>query len=138
MSQCHGNAKESPCCWLGEKGLCKFLVHVGDGRKGSCGLFIGHGSWDAVHSDPLYLATVRPVWDNTSPPIPDCGDWVGPGCCYGEGSPDDIAEARLKAAERAFRTKDPEVIRVKLRVRNHGVEVHHSAPIEIQRARGVR
>ena len=81
---CHGNSPDSPCCGVPGHpgGMCKFLVDV-PGRAKGCGLFVELGSWDAVHADPRYLAEVRPAWDANAPPVPDCGDWRGPGCCYG-------------------------------------------------------
>jgi hypothetical protein len=112
MSICHGNAPDSPCCRipLGVDVWCKFLQDHPD-RKQACGLYVELGSWDAVHADPRYIEDVHPHWILTG--TPDCGDWVGPGCCYGpERTPESQAAYRA-AAERP------------------------GTPVEIQVARGV-
>lgn len=93
---CHGNSPDSPCCMVvGEP--CLFLVDV-PGRKGGCGLYVELGSWDAVHHDRRYLHHVRPAWIERG--VPDCGDWVGPGCCYGPGRTPESDAAFRKAALR--------------------------------------
>jgi hypothetical protein len=40
------------------------------------------GSWQAVHADPRYLASVHPTLMRVG--TVDCGDWPGPGITCGE------------------------------------------------------
>jgi len=85
MSVCHGNGRDH-CCYVNGQ-PCKFLVeNATPERRWSCSLFVELGDWDAVHKDERYLSDVRPDW--VAAGTPDCGDWVGPGCCFG-GSIDD-------------------------------------------------
>jgi len=96
---CHGNAPDSPCCYIpvGVDVLCKFVTKV-PGRKAGCGLYVELGSWEAVHTDQRYLECVQPFWIEHG--VPDCGDWVGPGCCYGPDPTPESDVAYRKAAER--------------------------------------
>lgn len=108
---CHGNSPDSPCCWVDGE-LCVHLVlgpHP-DGRRAACGLFIELGSWDAVHADERY-EHVHAAWITAG--VPDCGDWVGPGCCYGREETAESKHSYLMAAERP------------------------GTPVEIRRARGL-
>lgn len=70
-------AKEEHCCYVSGK-ECQFLERgTVEGRVFACGLRRQLGSWAKVHSDPRYLAHVRPAWDRTGGV--DCGDWPSPG-----------------------------------------------------------
>jgi hypothetical protein len=82
-----------------------------DGRRAACGLYVELGSWDAVHADERYQRDVHPHWVRTG--TPDCGDWVGPGCCYGPEWTDAAGDAYRAAAARP------------------------GTPVEIQRLRGI-
>ena len=96
LARCHGNGSDH-CCYLpgsgvpdpggSDQSVCPFLeVDTVPGRHWVCGLRRELGSWEAVHADARFLATVRPVWRANDPPIADCGDWCGPGqCCYAGG-----------------------------------------------------
>lgn len=87
MSKCHGNGSDHCCYVNGVK--CPYLVEDSAGpRRWSCGLYVELGDWDLVHADQRYLNDVRPHWLQSG--TPDCGDWIGPGCCFG-GSVDDPA-----------------------------------------------
>jgi hypothetical protein len=58
---CHGNAADHCCYWNGEP--CPYLEETTvPGRRWACGLFREIGNWDAVHTDPRYLADVQPLW----------------------------------------------------------------------------
>lgn len=78
-----GDANGEHCCFVdGER--CRFLEENVGGRRWVCGLRRELGSWDAVHEDARYLASVQPAWDRVG--IESCGSW-GPGtgqCCYTE------------------------------------------------------
>lgn len=55
--------------------------------------------WDLVHADPRYLESVRPHWIVAG--TPDCGDWLGPGCCYGNSVDDpDVVASYVEACAR--------------------------------------
>lgn len=59
------------CCWVGGR-PCQWL----DGDE--CRLRRELGSWDAVHSDPRYLADPKPTWEERG--IADCGDFICRDC----------------------------------------------------------
>lgn len=74
------------CCNLGRHGVCDLLRDDGldADRRWVCTLRERLGSWEAVHTDPVYLSEVRPKLDEYE--IVDCGDWPPPGTpcfeCY--------------------------------------------------------
>jgi hypothetical protein len=79
MGICHGNGP-THCCYV--NGIeCQYLVKDINSRKWSCGLLVQYGDWDSVHSSEPYLDNVRPHWVANG--TPDCGTWIGPGCCFG-------------------------------------------------------
>ncbi len=72
--ECHGNGPDH-CCHLGKYGVCQFLEeNTTPGRRWACSLRRIAGSWDAVHTSPLYLAEVKPKLDEIGITV-DCGDW---------------------------------------------------------------
>lgn len=84
MSVCHGNGP-THCCYVNNV-ECQYLVKDTGGRKWSCGLLLQYGDWASVHASQPYLTNVQPNWIAAG--TPDCGTWIGPGCCFG-GSIDD-------------------------------------------------
>ncbi len=98
MSVCHGNGDDH-CCYVNGE-VCRFLVeNATPSRRWSCGLVVELQDWSLVHSDPRYLEFVRPHWIVAG--TPDCGDWVGPGCCYGSSVDDPtVVEAHVQASLR--------------------------------------
>jgi hypothetical protein len=75
---CDGLAADH-CCYLGAAGVCRYLEHdTVPGRRWACGLRRELGSWEPVHSDPRYIAHVRPFWDDYASAL-DCGLWPPPG-----------------------------------------------------------
>jgi hypothetical protein len=66
------------CCYLGSHGVCRFLEENAEGRRWSCTLRRELGSWQAVHSDSLYVETVKPKLVDIGITV-DCGDWPSPG-----------------------------------------------------------
>lgn len=70
-------AQQDHCCHLGAHGVCQFLVEHTAGRRWACGLYVELGSWEAVHVDPRYVASVRPKLDDMGLDV-DCGDWPRP------------------------------------------------------------
>lgn len=89
MSRC-GTAADH-CCWLGGAGACAFVQAAPDGPfLWRCGLRAELGNWPAVHSDPRYLARVKPALEACGVSV-DCGDWppLGTPCrTCGEGVSD--------------------------------------------------
>lgn len=79
---CHGNGEH--CCYVAGE-VCRYLEeNTVEGRRWACGLRRKYGSWEGVHSDPGYLAHVKPAWEANG--VRDCGDF-GPlekQCCYAE------------------------------------------------------
>jgi hypothetical protein len=99
MSVCHGNG-DTHCCYVNGN-VCQFLIQdATPSRRWSCGLFVELEDWALVHTDPRYLESVRPHWIESG--TPDCGDWVGPGCCY-DSTVDDprVRATYLQACARA-------------------------------------
>lgn len=92
---CHGNGDDH-CCYV-EGAPCVHLTSTDD-RKWACGLLVELGSWEAVHADLRYLETPRPVWIQRG--VPDCGDWLGPGCCFGREREEEALALYRKAAQR--------------------------------------
>ena len=74
MAECH--AGEGHCCWLGSHGVCEYLRDDGPGRW-VCTFRERLGSWEAVHADPEYRATVGPIVFALVGVY--CGDWPRPG-----------------------------------------------------------
>lgn len=75
---CPGDTDQH-CCELNGK-RCHFLEeHTVPGRRWSCGLYRQLGNWSAVHTDPRYLATVKPEWGKTALAGQECGEWPRPG-----------------------------------------------------------
>ena len=77
---CNGTETDHCCTLLGV--TCPFLRDDGPDtdRRWVCTLREELGSWNTVHADPRYLATVRPILDTITPAynrgvMPDCGDW---------------------------------------------------------------
>jgi len=67
------------CCWF-EGVQCKFLeVSTVPGFNWSCALRRELGDWKLVHTDPRYLAEVKPKWDTLPYKDVGCGDWPPPG-----------------------------------------------------------
>lgn len=91
--RCHGNG-EGHCCNLGRHGVCTFLDDRGTDapRRWVCRLREELGSWDEVHTDERYLATVYPKLREIGV-REHCGDWPDAHrratarsislCCYG-------------------------------------------------------
>lgn len=98
MSACHGN-NENHCCYVNGE-VCQFLgENIVSGRRWACSLYVELGDWDLVHQDPRYVTVVQSNWIANG--TPDCGTWVGPGCCFG-GSVEDpvIRETYISAVSR--------------------------------------
>ena len=78
MGVCH--ASDDHCCYLGRFGVCSLLRDDGPdaARRWVCTLREEHGNWADVHTDPRYLAEVRPMLDEIDVVV-DCGDWPEPG-----------------------------------------------------------
>lgn len=74
-----GDTDGDHCCYVDGVPCPHLEVDGSTGRRYACGLFVELGSWDAVHTDPRYLADVQPTWDRVG--IESCGSWVG-GCCF--------------------------------------------------------
>lgn len=74
---CNGAGDEngSHCCWVDGVQCPHLQVDGPTGRKYACGLFVKHGNWDAVHTDPAYLETPKPTWERIG--MVDCGHWWG-------------------------------------------------------------
>lgn len=71
---CHGNGPDH-CCYVNGQ-VCPFLEeNTVPGRRWACGLYRQLGDWNLVHTDPRYLAVVKPVWDEFG--VADCGDFKG-------------------------------------------------------------
>lgn len=98
MSVCTGN-NESHCCYVNGE-VCSFLgENIVPGRRWACSLFVELGDWDLVHQDPRYTESVQVNWIKSG--TPDCGKWIGPGCCFsGVTSEEDITETYLEACRR--------------------------------------
>jgi hypothetical protein len=71
-------ASTDHCCYLGSHGVCQFLEENVEGRRWSCSLRRKLGSWQAVHSDPLYVEAIKPKLVDIGVTV-DCGDWPPPG-----------------------------------------------------------
>jgi hypothetical protein len=83
MTTCLGNLDDH-CCHLGRAfgGACRYVRDDGPlavNRRWVCTLREELGSWSAVHSDPRYLADVKPALDAMPSFDGDCGDWPPPG-----------------------------------------------------------
>ena len=78
-------AASGHCCHLGRHGVCSMLRDDGPAaaRRWVCTLRERLGTWVAVHTDPVYLAEVRPKLDDAGVTV-DCGDWPTPGQRCGE------------------------------------------------------
>lgn len=77
MGLCTGNS-EDHCCYALGGVACRFLEeNTVEGRRWACGLRRELGDWSKVHSDPRYLAHVKPYWNKVG--MVDCGDWPRPG-----------------------------------------------------------
>jgi hypothetical protein len=72
---------EGHCCWI-EGQVCSFLREDDGVRRWVCTLRESLGSWQAVHADPRYIASVHPTLMSVG--TVDCGDWPGPGITCGE------------------------------------------------------
>jgi hypothetical protein len=67
------------CCWLGHHGVCPQLRDDGPAapRRWVCRFRERLGSWEAVHADPEYRATVGAIVLDMVGVY--CGDWPRPG-----------------------------------------------------------
>lgn len=74
MPVCEGNRAEH-CCTFGGVTCPHLEQGTVEGRRWVCGLLRVHGSWDAVHRCPEYVADVQPFWDSYPMPGLSCGDW---------------------------------------------------------------
>jgi hypothetical protein len=77
MSICDGTGNDgSHCCYIDGE-TCPFVAeNIAPDRQWACSLRVEHGNWADVHTDPRYLAVVKPVWESKG--MMDCGDWRGP------------------------------------------------------------
>lgn len=98
MSVCHGNG-EMHCCNVNGK-PCKYVSErIVSGRRWACLLFVELGDWSSVHKDERYITDVKSHWMKTG--TPDCGDWIGPGCCFGSSIEDkDVFRTYVDASNR--------------------------------------
>ena len=76
---CKGEYNEGDhCCWI-EGVACPFLEEeTVQGRHWACGLLRELGSWEKVHTDPRYVATLKPIWEQKG--IKDCGNYTCENC----------------------------------------------------------
>lgn len=83
MAAC--GAVDDHCCYLGRHGVCTFLRDDGPdaARRFVCTIRERCGSFDAMHTDPVYVEQVRPILREIGVPV-DCGDWPTPGERCGE------------------------------------------------------
>lgn len=72
-----GNSKGDHCCYLSGSPCPHLLIDDPDNtpRKYVCGLLKELKVWNKVHTDPRYLADVKPHWLASG--AIDCGDWPG-------------------------------------------------------------
>lgn len=98
MSSCHGN-NETHCCYVAGE-VCQFLSeNIVPGRRWACSLFVELGDWSLVHQDQRYIERVQPHWITSG--TPDCGTWIGPGCCFNTSLDDlQVYETYIEAISR--------------------------------------
>lgn len=77
--KCLGRNLEDHCCYLDGKPCAFVEENTQPGFRWSCGLRRELGSWDAVLSDPRYVAEVLPKHvarsERLGIPLSNCGDW---------------------------------------------------------------
>lgn len=97
MTSCHGNG-DTHCCYI--NGVeCQYLIKNVNDRKWSCGLLTQYENWDTVYTSQQYTNNVQPYLIAAG--SPDCGKWVGPGCCFGKPVDDpEVVASYLEAVER--------------------------------------
>lgn len=94
MAICHRNGADHCCTFSGQD--CPFLRDDGpqplDSVRWVCTLFEELQDWDAVHTDPRYLATVEPLWRASG----DLMSWIWDEGVRCGNWPNDIRKVKVK------------------------------------------
>lgn len=70
-----GTVDGDHCCYVRGQPCLYLEIDGPSGRHFACGLRRELGDWALVHTDPRYLANVKPAWDEAG--VVDCGPWIG-------------------------------------------------------------